>query len=219
VTFPEGGWPGFIDWAPGLERITAVHGAYLYALEHVIPVARALGEEELAQKWKQALAKGRVAALTHLYDEESGAFVNRYEKGAPTVEGAFVPEGAEKISDRAQVSVQSQAWMVLGGVVEDEAARRAIRFALNDPDAVRPVTPYMHHYLVEAMLKAGMREEALAHVKSYWGAMVRYGADTFWEVFVDGKPEASAYNDPLMHSFCHAWSCSPSYFIRKYFVN
>jgi hypothetical protein len=76
----------------------------------------------------------------------------------------------------------------------------------------------MHLYLVEAMLKAGMREEALAHVKSYWGAMVRYGADTFWEVFVDGNPEASAYNDPLMHSFCHAWSCSASYFIRTYFV-
>ena len=219
ATLPEGGWPGFIDWAPGLEHVTAVHGAYLYGLSHVIPLVRALGEDALAEQWKRALADGRVAALTHLFDEEEGAFINRYEKGTRAVEDAFVPEGAQTpAGGKGQLSVQSQAWMVLGGVIEGEAAQKAINLSLTSPESVKPVTPYMHHYLVEAMLACGMREEALAHIKAYWGAMVRYGADTFWEVFVDGEPEKSAYNDPLMHSFCHAWSCSPSYFIRKYFV-
>jgi len=218
VTLPEGGWPGFIDWAPGLEHVTAVHGTYLYALERVIPLARALGEGEIAARWTRALAEGRVAALAHLYDDETGAFVNKYEKGTHTVEGAFVPAApVASPSEKGQLSVQSQVWMVLGGVVDGEAAACAIKFALSSPDAITPVTPYMHHYLVEAMLRAGMREEALAHIKAYWGAMVRAGADTFWEVFAEGAPDISPYNDPLMHSFCHAWSCSPSYFIRKYF--
>lgn len=219
VTLPPYGWPGFIDWAPGLEHVTAVHGAYLYALEHVIPLCRALGDFELAAKWTCALADGRVAALAHLFDDETGAFVNKYEKGTHTVEGAVVPAApCVSNSGKGQVSVQAQAWMVLGGVVDGEGAERAIRFALTAPDAIAPVTPYMHHYLVEAMLRADMRDEALMHIKSYWGAMVRAGADTFWEVFVQDHPEASPYNDPLMHSFCHAWSCSASYFIRKYFV-
>ncbi|MBE6590357.1 MAG: glycoside hydrolase [Ruminococcaceae bacterium] len=219
ATLPEGGWPGFIDWAPGLEHVTAVHGAYLYGLEHVIPLARALGEDALAEKWEKALKDGRAAAMEQLFDAESGAFINTYEKGTAAVEGAFVPQAAKRATgSKGQFSVQSQVWMVLGGVLGGEAGACAIKKALADPDSVKPVTPYMHHYLVEAMLKLDMRKEALSHIKSYWGAMVRYGADTFWEVFVDGEPEKSAYNDPLMHSFCHAWSCSPSYFIRKYFV-
>lgn len=219
ATLPEGGWPGFIDWAPGLEHVTAVHGVYLYALEHLIPLARAIGENALAEQWKNALADGRVAALAHLFDEEAGAFINTYEKEQKAVEGAFVPKAAERVAGaRGQLSVQSQVWMVLGGVIEGAAAVKALQLALNDPDSVKPVTPYMHHYLVEAWARIGRMDEVLSHIKEYWGAMVKYGADTFWEVFVDGKPETSAYNDPLMHSFCHAWSCSPSYFIRKYFV-
>lgn len=219
ATLPEGGWPGFIDWAPGLDRLTAVHGAYLYGLEHVIPLAYALGEDALAATWEKALADGRVAAMKHLYDAESCAFINNYEKPAAPVEGAFVPKASDKkASGRGQFSVQSQVWMVLGGVIDGEVGANAIKSALADPDSIKPITPYMHHYLVEAWVKLGKLDEALSHIKSYWGAMVKYGADTFWEVFVDGSPETSAYNDPLMHSFCHAWSCSPSYFIRKYFV-
>jgi hypothetical protein len=76
----------------------------------------------------------------------------------------------------------------------------------------------MNHYLTAAMLELGMKDEALAHIKGYWGEMLKHGADTFWEVFVKGQPDVSPYNDVSMHSFCHAWSCSASYFIRKYFI-
>ncbi len=197
-TLPEGGWPGFIDWAEGLEHITAVHGVFLYALRRVIPLARALGRDALADEWEKALKAATVAARTQLYDPERGAFVNAHDKGC--------------------YSVQSQVWMVLGGVIDGEAGKRALLESLSASDSIKPVTPYMHHYLVEALLALGLRDEALAHIKSYWGEMVRHGADTFWEVFVPEDPTVSPYGDPLMHSFCHAWSCSPSYFIRKYFV-
>ncbi|MBQ7335522.1 MAG: hypothetical protein IJW92_03500 [Clostridia bacterium] len=198
LTHPEGGWLGFIDWAPGLQTVTGVHGAFLYGLERVIPLARALGETATVQGWERILSDARKAAKTYLYDEKKQAFVSRY--------------------DNFQFSVHSQVWMILGGVIDAEAGVRALKQSLESADSVKPVTPYMHHYLVEAMLKLGMKTEALAHIKQYWGAMVKYGADTFWEVFVDGDPEVSPYGDPAMHSFCHAWSCSPAYFIRKYFV-
>ena len=198
ATLPEGGWPGFIDWAEGLEHITAVHGAFLYALRRLIPLCRAVGKNEIADRWQKVLEDSTEAAKRHLYNSEKGAFINAYDKD--------------------QYSVQSQVWMILGGVAVGADAQRVLVESLASNSSVKPVTPYMHHYLVDAMLMAGMKEEALAHIKSYWGAMVREGADTFWEVFVPGKPDISPYGDPLMHSFCHAWSCSASYFIRTYFV-
>ncbi|MBQ7292217.1 MAG: hypothetical protein IJW79_00610 [Clostridia bacterium] len=87
--------------------------------------------------------------------------------------------------------------------------------AMKDIDSKKPVTPYMNHYLVEAMIKLGKNKEAMDYVKSFWGVMVKEGADTFYEVFVPGNPLLSPYGDSLMNSKCHAWSCTPSYFIRK----
>ena len=198
VTLPEGGWPGFIDWAEGLEHVTAVHGVFLYALARVIPLASALGEDATAAAWQDVLERATAAGKKHLYNEKKGAFINAY--------------------DQNQYSVQSQVWAVLGGMIDGDAGRKCLLESLASPDSIKPVTPYMHHYLVEAMLALNLRDVALAHIKEYWGAMVCEGADTFWEVFVKGEPEISPYNDPLMHSFCHAWSCSAAYFIRKYFT-
>ena len=76
----------------------------------------------------------------------------------------------------------------------------------------------MHHYVVEAMIKTGMIQEAKDYIKSYWGAMAKEGADTFYEVFVPDDADFSPYGDRMINSMCHAWSCTPSYFIRKYFV-
>ena len=67
-------------------------------------------------------------------------------------------------------------------------------------------------------LKVDVEEDALEFLKSYWGGMAKDGADTFWEIYVPTDNSVSSYEDPLINSFCHAWSCSPSYFIRKYFV-
>ena len=76
----------------------------------------------------------------------------------------------------------------------------------------------MRHYVVEAMIKLGMLDEAKEYIKLIWGGMIDLGADTFYEVYVPGDPEFSPYRDRKINSLCHAWSCTPSYFIRKYFV-
>lgn len=198
LTFLDG-WNGFIDWADGIQLTTAIEGVLLYTLEKVIPLAQALGRPELAQQWQKSLTSTRIAAKKVLFNEEKGYFCNSY--------------------DRNQYSVHAQVWMILGGVVTGEQGIDILTDSLNARDALQPVTPYMHHYVVEAMLRLGMRKEALDYIRHYWGGMVRHGADTFWEVYVPGQPQVSPYSDALMNSFCHAWSCSASYFIRKYFVS
>ena len=52
---------------------------------------------------------------------------------------------------------------------------------------------------------------------AYWGGMLNKGADTFWEFYDPEDTNASPYGGKIIHSYCHAWSCTPAYFLRKYF--
>lgn len=195
ITLLEG-WNGFVDWVPNIQRVTAIHGVFLFALEKCIALAVALGDQNTADRWLGVLENGRIAARKHLYDGEKEAFINDY--------------------DAFQYSVHAQAWMVLGGVLRNEEAQKVLRKAVTSKDSLKPVTPFMHHHLVEAMFQSGLGEEAVEYIKTYWGGMVKLGCDTFWEVYVPENLEVSPYKDKLINSFCHAWSCSPAYFIRKY---
>ena len=133
------------------------------------------------------------AARQHLWDESLGMFIS---------------------GPKREISWATQAWMVLAGVPTSEQARRALTGVMRHAQAEKPVTPYMHHYMVEALLAAGLREEGMKHLHSYWGGMVRKGADTFWEVYVPGDDFLSPYQSHLMNSYCHAWSCTPVNFLR-----
>lgn len=195
IVTPHGGWFSFIDWCVDLRGLIALQGVYLYALERFTDLLRALNDGS-ADIYEERLKKGRADSLTHLFDSERGIFRHRI--------------------DENQVSVHSQVWMILGGVIRGEHAKNALATALNDPTAKQPFTPYMHHYVIEAMMALGMREEATAYIKNIWGGMLERGADTFWEVYVENDPDFSPYNDRMVNSLCHAWSCTPAYFIRKY---
>ena len=91
-----------------------------------------------------------------------------------------------------------------------------MRHLLSSPPSVAINTPYLRHHFVAALLQCGLRAEAINEIKAYWGAMIDYGADTFWEVFDPDNPEFSPYGSKLINSYCHAWSCTPAWFIRQY---
>lgn len=106
--------------------------------------------------------------------------------------------------------------MVLGGVPNKAEAQRALKAVKTYPEVVRPGGPYLYHYYIEALLKSELYEDARQEVADYWGAMVEKGADTFWEVYDPADEFRSPYNFYPVNSYCHAWSCTPTYFIRKY---
>lgn len=195
IVTPQKGWFSFIDWCPGLKALTALQGVYLYTLERFADLLEKLGDCD-CKKYSELLKKVRLSSKTHLFDENKKAFINYL--------------------DEYQFNIHSQVWMILGGVIDGEEAKELLLCALESEDAKQPVTPYMQHYVVEAMLKLGMKKEATEYLKNFWGGMIELGADTFWEAYVPGEPDFSPYNDRLSNSLCHAWSCTPSYFIRKY---
>lgn len=192
----EGFWT-FIDWCDGLKKVTAMQGVLLYTLRKMIGLCKQTGREKKAEEYRQLSDVFTKAAREKLFDTERGLFVNKM--------------------DDYQISLHAQVWMTLGHVVDGTEAQDVFHRILRISEKKEAVTPYMHHYLTEALLEAGMKTEALEHIKEYWGGMVKNGADTYWEVYVPGKPEVSPYGNPIMNSGCHAWSCSASYFIRTYF--
>lgn len=188
----------FIDWNRNLKKTTALNGVYLYALGTLYKTLTMLKHED-ANLYGLRYNEAKEAVLNHLYNKAEGNFANEY--------------------DGYQTSVHSVAWMILGGVIEGESAWALLQKTIEDQNSEKAVTPYMHHYIAEAMIKLGKNKETLDYVKNFWGLMVRQGADTFYEVFVPGNPEKSPYGDKMMNSMCHAWSSTPSYFIRKQIEN
>lgn len=195
ITSKQDGWFAFIDWCPGLEVLTSLQGVYLFALERFSALLKVIGDEDY-EKYASLLLKVRSACKKYLYDENKNAFINSF--------------------DNNQFSVHSQVWMILGGVIDGKEAKCSLLSCLDNEKAKQPCTPYMHHYVIEAMLKLGMKDEAVNYLKKLWGGMVELGADTFWEAYVPGDLDFSPYNDRMINSLCHAWSCTPSYFMRKY---
>ncbi len=184
----------FIDWCAGLEKRGALFGVYLYTLENLVSTLEAISHPD-AGLYAERLVRGRELAKKLLFNPDRCAFINDIDKG--------------------QYSVHTAAWMVLGGVVTGDVAKRVILDVILSPDSVKPFTPYMHHYTVEALVKAGLVDEAVKYIKQIWGGMVKLGADTFFEAYVPTDPDFSPYDDRKVNSMCHAWSCTPTYFIRK----
>ena len=189
-------WWVFIDHVNTLNREAAYIATYIYSLRRNAELARRLGRDAIAVELEIEAAEHSRRARNCFYDETSG----------------LVTSGTER-----QLSFASQIWFTLADILTPEESIRALTGIEVAPDAVRPVSPYLWHYMLEALFACGMNERAWQLIREYWGDMVRYGADTFWEVFVPGEMKFSPYNDYRLNSACHAWSCTPSYFIRRYF--
>lgn len=178
----------FLDWDNKLDRTAGEHGVLLYSLK----------------------AANKLAQLLHKPEPFHG-LVERLTAGA----SCFLSDDDVFVSgpDR-QISHASASWLVLAEAFPLETARRALLNTLAHPDSIKPLTPYLWHHVCDALATVECYKECVSLIVSYWGAMAKAGADTFWECFDASDPMASPYGDVRNNSFCHAWSCTPSYLLR-----
>jgi hypothetical protein len=184
----------FIDWETSLHRDAATQGVIICSLRATIALAEKLGEKSVQSRLNGLLSKMLSTAKEIFFDPEQGLFVSGPDR---------------------QISWASQAWLTLANVLPRAESANVLRSAAKAAKIVRPSTPYLYHYVVEAMVSCGLQKEADELIASYWGGMVQRGADTFWEVYDPANSKASPYDDVHINSFCHAWSCTPTYFLRK----
>lgn len=186
-------WWSFIDWHEKLNKQGASQGVLIYCLEKAIRLAQ-FCQPEISPKLQETLTHLKKAA-DMLWDPLSGFYVS----------------GAQR-----QISYATQIWMILADMGNLEHQQTLINNLSLSPPEIGMNTPYLRHHYILALLKIGLREKAIQEIKAYWGKMVEYGADTFWELFDPNEPNYSPYGNKIINSYCHAWSCTPAWFIRQY---
>lgn len=186
----------FVDWKEGLDKQVCMGAIYVYCLRSGMRMAEILGEHDLCQSYEKEIENIAQAIESNCWDESLGVYVSGPDR---------------------QISYATQAWMVLAGLVTREKGVQILKKVLEIKPEMGMVTPYMNHHFAEALILSGEKEKALEFIKYYWGSMIDLGADTFWELFNPENPQESPYGSSIVNSYCHAWSCTPAYLLRKYF--
>ncbi|MFC0560563.1 alpha-L-rhamnosidase-related protein [Halalkalibacter alkalisediminis] len=187
-------WWSFIDWHEELNKQGPSQAILIYALKRTITLAEILVDNKKSFLEKK-LTEVVDSSIQHLWDEQQGFFVS---------------------GETRQVSWASQVWMVLAQVLSQKENKKLMKRLLEQNPTIGMNTPYMYHHLVEALLLIEEKEKAIDMLKTYWGGMIKDGADTFWELYNPNDKAYSPYGSYLINSYCHAWSCTPTYLIRKY---
>ena len=98
------------------------------------------------------------------------------------------------------------------------------------------LSTFIGGYVLQARAEAGDMEGALEIIRKYWGAMLDFGATTFWEDFdLSWTENASPIDEPVpegkkdihgdcgkfcykqfRHSLCHGWASGPTWFLTRY---
>ncbi len=165
----------------------------IYCLRCGIRLADLLGYD--VSRMEEWLERAVQAAKDYLWDPKQKLFISGKER---------------------QISYASQVWMILAQVWDTKTNQELLdRILTLDPE-MNMVTPYMNHHFVAACIACGEYERAMQHIRTYWGGMVQEGADTFWELYNPKNKKESPYGSSIINSYCHAWSCTPTYFFRKY---
>lgn len=135
----------FIDWNPVLSKEVCISGVLAFSIRQILALAKAIGRESEASEWEARLQK-LIAGTRKAYWNE--------QRGITLCKG--------------QASWLSQAWLILGGIISPEEGARALAVIMAEKEAVRPISPYGCHMVVEAMMFVKMEKEAAALIREFW---------------------------------------------------
>lgn len=181
----RGGYWLFVDWQEKLDRECAGHGIVLYSLMRTLALARRLSLESEVADYPDRIERMRRAGYAKWFDRARGCFTS----------------GADR-----QISWASQIWAAFAEMLPEAEMRELLRRLPAEKEAVPPGGPFLYNQMVLVQERYGLHREAHALTRAFWGRMVELGADTFWEVFDPADPMRSPYGDPIINSYCHAWS-------------
>jgi alpha-L-rhamnosidase len=131
-----------------------------------------------------------------------------------------------KVVPEVNGSKSGAALLSLAGMVD---AQRTAKSVLK-VDGPKGVSTFYGFYVLQALAKSGDTDTALDFISTYWGAMLDFGATTFWEDFDLSWTNNAARIDELVpagkkdihgdcgaycyegfrHSFCHGWASGPT---------
>lgn len=176
---------GLLVGDPGRESC-AQSALYYQALRDAAKLASAVGSIEDAVRWHDT-AEGVLAAYNSVFWSEA--------------RGAY--------ADGEVVDVVSNALAVLFGLADYRRCELISSLFKSRADATGSVGPVRAFYLLHAMARLEMGEEAVGLIREIWGGMLQRGATTWWEDFDPSWPEQVICPGGL----CHSPSGGPTCFL------
>jgi len=129
-------------------------------------------------------------------------------------------------------SKQAAALMALAGLGDAATLNREVMAV----DGAMRLSTFYGYYVLQARARAGDYQGCLDAIRSYWGAMLDFGATTFWEDFNLEWTNNAARIDELVpvgkrdihgdygnycykgfrHSLCHGWASGPTAWLTEH---
>jgi hypothetical protein len=185
----------YIDWSPtSQEEPHAVYNLhYLLALQRAGQLARLLVFEDDAKRWQQrasklqAIIRQAFYADGRWYDDLGRATYSQLAAALACLTNTTHP--GEK-----------------DAVLDNIAARSLDSSDDYLPDSMVLASPFMHHYIFEALRQAGRFEQMLEIIRLRWGRWAKQGYPTTWENWNVDFPDGS---------LCHSFSAHPRYHLAE----
>ncbi|MEZ4684084.1 MAG: alpha-L-rhamnosidase C-terminal domain-containing protein [Caldilineaceae bacterium] len=200
----------FVDWANVDKRgqSTALNAHFVRALQVSAELAEIYGLSPRAAALRTQAKEVAAAINRHLWDDVRGVYtdcridgvqsqrVSQQVNGFCLAYGIVPPDRQERviayITDSDRVTLTAAMPMLYEPPPFDEAH-----------DVVM-AQPFCAHHLHRGLALAGRGDLMLANIRERWGAMVKAGSTTIWELW---SPMASQ---------CHAWSTTPTFDLSTY---
>jgi alpha-L-rhamnosidase len=185
----------FLDWAPvSRQEPNAIYNLhYLLALRRAAALATEIGEVGQCAIWTGRAGRLQVAARAAFWQQ------NRWYDDLPRTTCSQLAGALALLAGATESGEEND-------LVQAIAARSLDPDDSFDPRKMVLASPFMHHYVFEALRRGGRSGEVVEIIRRRWGRWVGAGYPTTWENwnvdFADG-------------SQCHAFSAHPRYHLAE----
>jgi alpha-L-rhamnosidase len=185
----------FLDWAPlhKANYSATLNLLYLQCLRNAATVCEIAGDQDGAERYRAASETLAVSIDTHFWDAAAKLWRDGFDPIANMPLPA-ISQHANALGILLNLHPEAHAKIARDILLKPATARRS---------KIVTASPFFYAYILEAMIHAGLANDAINLIREKWGGMIDQGAVTFWE-----------YWEPT-GSLCHAWSASPLYILSE----
>lgn len=132
----------------------------------------------------------------------------------------------EKIPNSEAARWQLNAMAVLSGTASAQSYpalwQNSLHTIAAEDKQTQTISPYFNWYVLEALTRMNRRQQALAWLQRYWGAMLDEGATSFWEAYDLNWPKTDPHQSlqadgqtGFFVSLAHGWSAGPAAWLQE----
>lgn len=198
----NGDWT-FVDWAD-FDKVGALCAEQMLLIAAYFAMGKIA--DELGESSDELFKKGeklKRAVKRYYWNDSLGAFVDSFKSG------------------KNNVTRHANIFALMYDIADEEQREKIVANVLKNDAVPQITTPYFKGYELDVMAKIGEFSYIENMLKSYWGEMLKMGAQTIWEQFdarKKGIEHFFMYEDKYDKSLCHAWGAGPVYIFGRYYL-